>query len=489
MSAEKIEPDSSEYSQRLVHLDNLERAGINLFPAEPPRRTHSNAVLKESFKDLSGSIVSSVGRMISKRVHGGLTFAHIDDASAAIQTIWQRDVLGDRYPLIRDNFDIGDFVGVTGILKTTKTREVSVWAQDVTMLTKALRVIPHALEDPEIQQRQRYLHTLIDAEARNSFRVRSQLVQSMRDYFIQRMGCLEVETPILDLTYGGANAKPFVTHHNALGEDLYLRISNELYLKRMTVGGFYEGVFEFSRDFRNEGMDRTHNPEFTQVELYKPWWDYGNMMDTVEDLMSGIVRSVHHGTVAPFNEQEIDYSVPWRRLTVYDGIRQKLGIDPKNASMEELQGLGRSLGIKIKGISKGEVCLELFEALWEHELIQPTFVKDYPADTSALTKRHREDPDLTERFELFVGGMEVANCYTELNDPRDQRCRFEIERRRGEAGDAEAMPYDEDFIKAMEYGMPPQAGIGISIDRWTMLLTNTPHIRGVIYFPTLKRKV
>ncbi|MBU1000054.1 lysine--tRNA ligase [Patescibacteria group bacterium] len=479
------ETDSSEYSQRLVHVELLEQAGINSFPAEPPKRTHRNIALIEGFEDLSGSTVSAVGRMLSKRVHGGLTFAHIDDGSALIQVVLQRDVLKDFYPFVRNYFGVGDFIGATGILEATKAGEISVWAEEVSMLAKALRVAPHTIADPETQQRQRYLHTLVDAEARNRFKIRSQMVQEMRQHFLN-MGCLEMETPILDSTYGGANAKPFITHHNALNQAFYLRIANELALKRMTVGGYYEGVFEFSRDFRNEGMDRTHNPEFTQVELYKPWWDYRKMMDMTEELMGGIVEYVHHGIEAPFNEHIIDYSKPWRRLTVYDGIRQKLSVHPETASIEELQRAGRRLGLQIEGVTKGAVCLELFEQLWEKELIQPTFVMDFPADTSVLAKRHRDNPELVERFELFVGGMETANCYTELNDPRDQQARFELERQKNQAGDMEAMPYDEDFIRALEYGMPPQAGIGISIDRWTMLLTNASHIRQVIYFPTLR---
>ncbi|MDO8573662.1 MAG: lysine--tRNA ligase [Candidatus Daviesbacteria bacterium] len=481
------ELDHLEYSQRLVHINALEEAGINPFPAEPPKRSHKNAELIKNSENLSGSVVSVVGRMISKRIHGGLTFAHIEDESGAIQTVMQRNKLGDLYPIIRDNFGIGDFVGATGILRATQTGEISVWAEEMTMLAKALRVVPHRITDPEIQQRQRYLHTLSDVEARKNFRVRSQIVQSMREYFIGRLGCLEVETPILDSTYGGATAKPFITHHNALDQDFFLRIANELYLKRMTVGGYYEGVFEFSRDFRNEGMDKTHNPEFTQVELYKPWWDYYNMMDMTEELIGGVEEHMHGDVLSPFNGQMIDYSRPWRRLTIYDGIRQKLGIHPENTAVEELQKAGRELGLQIEGTTKGSVCVELFEQLWENELINPTFVMDFPTDTSALTKRHRLNPELTERFELFVGGMEIANCYTELNDPRDQRARFELEKQKRQAGDVEAMPYDEDFIRALEYGMPPQAGIGISIDRLTMLLTNINHIRQAIYFPTLRR--
>lgn len=478
---------SDYYLERIAHIAALEEAGINPYPAEAPKRTHRNVELVRDFATLAGSTVSTVGRMVSKRIHGGLTFAHIEDDSGQVQIAMQKNVLGPQYPLIRDYFGVGDFIGATGILRATKIGEISVWAEEVLMLAKALRVAPHKLLDPEVQQRQRYLHTLVDAETRNKFRIRSQIVQQMREYFIGRLGCLEVETPVLDSAYGGANAKPFVTRHNVLDQDFFLRISNELYLKRMTVGGFYEGVFEFSRDFRNEGMDRIHNPEFTQVELYKPWWDYYNMMDMTEELMGGVVQRIHKDNKALFNDRLIDYSKPWRRLTIYDGIRQKLGINPEDATTEELQKIGRGLGLQIEGTLKGVVCMEIFEQLWEGELIDPTFVMDFPADTSALTKCHRKDPALTERFELFVGGMEVANCYTELNDPRDQRARFELEIQKRQSGDSEAMPYDEDFIRALEYGMPPQAGIGISIDRWTMLLTDTDHIRQAIYFPTLRR--
>ena len=480
------EIDSSEYAQKLAHTEALEKAGINPYPPEPPKRTHKNIVLKTDFDNLRGDTVSAVGRLVSKRIHGKLTFAHIEDESDSIQIVMQQNVLGDLYPLIKDFFGVGDFIGATGILKPTNMGEISIWATEVQMLAKALRTAPLKITDPEIQQRQRYLHTLSDPEARKRFRVRSQIVQEMRDFFIDKLGCLEVETPILDSTYGGASAKPFVTHHNSLNQDFFLRIANELYLKRMTVGGYYEGVFEFSRDFRNEGMDRTHNPEFTQVELYKPWWDYYNMMDMTEELITKMVSDLHETTTVPFGDHLIDYSRPWRRLSIYDGIRQKLGINPEEATIEQLQNAGRSLDLQIEGILKGEVCLELFEELWEKDLINPTFVMDYPADTSALTKRHRINPELTERFELFVGGMEVSNCYTELNDPRDQRVRFELEVEKAKQENSDAMPFDEDFIRSLEYGMPPQAGIGISIDRWVMLLTNTDHIRQAIYYPTLR---
>lgn len=485
MTQEFSPPDDSE---RYRHLEALECAGINPFPAEPPKRSHKNAELTANFEGLSGSVVSVVGRMISKRIHGGLTFAHIEDESGAIQTVMQRNILGDLYPFVKDYFGIGDFIGATGILRPTKTGEISVWANEAVMLAKALRVAPHSLLDPEVQQRQRYLDTLVNREARERFRTRSRIVQEMRDYFIKDLGCLEVETPVLDSTYGGASAKPFTTHHNALDRDFFLRISNELYLKRMTVGGYYEGVFEFSRDFRNEGIDRTHNPEFTQVELYKPWWDYNNMMNMTESLMSNIALGIHGSLKAPFGDHMIDYSTPWKRLTIYDGIRERAGVDPETATLEQLQNIATGLGLDTEGVLRGKLCVGIFEELWEKDLIQPTFVKDFPADTSALTKRHRSSPSLAERFELYVGGMEVANCYTELNDPRDQRARFKLEMQKRQAGETEAMLTDDDFITALEYGMPPQSGIGISIDRWTMLLTNAAHIRQAIYFPTLRAK-
>lgn len=482
------EIETTDYLHRLAQAQALEQAGINPYPAEPPRITHLTAELIADYEILRGSLVSIAGRMFPKRVHGGVSFAHIDDGRGIVQAVFTKNRLQDGYNLVRNNFEEGDFIGVSGILERTQAGEISVWADKATMLSKALRFPPIEVTSAETQQRQRYLHTLVDADTRQRFRIRSQIVQSIREYFIGRMGCLEVETPILDSTYGGAEARPFTTHHRALDTDFYLRIANELYLKRYTVGGYYEGVFEFSRDFRNEGMDRTHNPEFTQVELYKPFWDYNNMMDMAEDLMVGIVEKIKGTTKLPFGDQAVDYSKPWRRLTIYDGLRQKLGIEPTTISDSELTRLTRDYGVE-DAQTRGDMMLKLFETLWEKELIQPTFVMDYPTDTSALTKRHRSDPNLTERFELFVAGMETMNCYTELNDPRDQRRRFETEKAKKDAGDQETMPFDEDFILAQEYGMPQQAGIGISIDRWTMLITNTTHIRQAIYFPTLRPKL
>lgn len=478
--------ETADYLRRLTQAENLERAGINPFPPAAPRVTHLSDQLVQNFNSLKGTEVAIAGRMLPKRVHGGVTFAHVEDAKGKIQAVLEERKLGDRYQLVVDNFDEGDFIGVAGVLDKTRRGELSVYASRVDMLAKALRLPPDQVLDTEVQQRQRYIHTLVDGQTRAKFRVRWGMVQFMRDYFNNQLGCLEVETPVLDFTYGGASAKPFTTHHNALGSDFFLRISNELYLKRLTVGGFYEGVYEFSRNFRNEGMDRTHNPEFTLLELYKPNWDYYNMMDMAEDLVSSMVAKIHGTSKIPFGPHLIEYAKPWRRLSIYDGLRQKLNIEPTTISDTALQEIAHGMGVDCN--TRGEILLKLFEEVWEKELIQPTFVMDYPAETSSLTKRHRDDPSLTERFELFVGGMETMNCYSELNDPRDQRARFELERRKRNLGDKEAMPFDEDFILAQEYGMPLQAGIGISVDRWAMLMTNTDHIRQVIYYPTLRPK-
>ncbi|MDP3724341.1 MAG: lysine--tRNA ligase [bacterium] len=476
-----------DYQARLARAVLLEQAGINPYPAEAPTITHLTSQLLKEFVSLEGQTVSIAGRMVSKRVHGGITFGHVEDQSGQIQSVFAQSRLGkDHYTLIRDAFDPGDFVGVTGVLGKTNTGEVSVFAKETHMLTKALRQPPEQVQDAEVQQRQRYLHTLVERKARERFVVRSQIVQYMREYFLNTLGCLEVETPILDSTYGGALARPFVTHHQALGTDFFLRIANELYLKRMTVGGYYGGVFEFARDFRNEGMDRTHNPEFTQLELYKPFWDYKRMMEMAENLMSSIVGRIHGTMKIQYGSHTIDFTPPWRRLSIYDGIREKLDIEPTTISEETLRRFAHEYDVEFT--NRGETLLKLFEKLWEEELIQPTFICDYPAETSSLAKRHRDDPTLTERFELFVGGMETMNAYSELNDPRDQRQRFEHEQQKRLAGDRETMEFDEDFILSQEYGMPLQAGIGIGIDRWVMLLTNTTHIRQVIYFPTLRPK-
>ncbi len=503
-----MEAPKSNYEIRLAHLQALERAGIEGYPAIPFKATINAERLNAPDSGLpDGTFVSIAGRLDTIRRFKQLTFANIQDSTGIAQIAINKDEAPNSdFELMHQNLDTGDFIGVFGHTGKTKVGTPTVWTSHIMMLTKALRETPFKISDPEVAQRQRYLELLTDPAAVARFRTRSGIVQHIRNTFIG-IGALEVETPVLDTTYGGASAKPFTTYHEALGEELYLRIAPELYLKRLT-SSFQEGVFEFSRNFRNEGMDRTHNPEFTTVELYKPYWDYNDMMDMTEEMVKEMAQKLTGSSTISFQGKEIDLAKKWQRLSIYDGLNQKFGIDPQTASDDEIRRLAqRHLGWKPLtampdyedmlarckgeiglGSPRGQVLLELFEAAWEKDLVQPTFVKDYPAETSALTKRHRKNPSLTERFELYIGGLELGNCYTELNDPRDQRERFLSEMAKKAAGDTETMPMDEDFILFQEYGMPQQAGIGLSIDRLTMLLTDTPHIRQAILFPTLKRK-
>jgi len=485
--------ETDDYATRLAHAKALEKAGIDPYPAASYPVSHTFAQLHESYDDLRGSKVTVAGRLVSKRVHGGIMFGHVSDHTRGMQTVVEKKEVPEQFPLIVANYDRGDWVGIQGILDQTKRGDISVMARNVTMLAKSLRPSPLELTDPEIKQRQRYLDLIVNPEARERMMVRSQIAQHIRETFLN-LGCVEVETPVLDTTYGGAQAKPFVTHHNALNTDVFLRISNELYLKRLTLG-FPQGVFEVSRDFRNEGMDRTHNPEFTQVEMYKPFWDYKDMMNMTEQMFESMALKIKGTTVIPYPIEgkdgkeelvEIDYKAPWKRVTVYDGLRDKLGINPTQISDDELRSVAHSHGVD--AYTRDDMLLKLFEEVYDADLVQPTFVYDYPADTSALTKKHRTEPGLVERFEFYAGNHELGNCYTELNDPREQRKRFELEQqKRTEGKDDEAMQTDEDFILAQEYGMPLQAGIGISYDRPTMLFTGAKHIREVIAFPTLRR--
>lgn len=470
------------YEARLIHALALERKGINIFPPDPSPVTHLSTALVERFSELEGQEVGIAGRIDSERAHGKISFYDVTDADGKIQVVVSEKNLGaEEYGIVSENIDPGDFIFAKGKLGKTRSGEVSVIAEQVRMLAKSLRPLPDSVS-METAQRQRYLDLLLNPETRRRFVARSMIVQGMRERFL-KLGCMEVETAVLSNQYGGAEARPFVTHHNAIGEEVYMRISNELELKRLTAA-FQGGVFEFSRDFRNEGMDATHNPEFTQVELYKPYTDYRWMMGMSENLMAKICRDLHGSMQISYGDLKIDLTPPWRRLTIYDGLRESLRIEPKTIGMDELQKLAKAHNIE--GHTKGEILLKLFDAVVGPTLVQPTFVMDYPSETSALTKKHRDDPEVTERFECVVGGMEVMNCYTELNDPRDQRARFEAEKEKRARGDKEAMQFDEDFLLFQEYGMPQQGGIGISIDRWTMLLTNTQRIRDVILFPLLK---
>ena len=471
--------------ERLKQAQLLENIGIDPYPGEIPTRTHFNAEIVQNYSEHDDRSVSVVGRMTGVRTHGKRVFFDLEDESGKIQaTITTNGVGNDMFAVFESGFGVSDFVGVSGRVFKTRMGEVTIDVEEFNMLAKALLPPPAkwgGITDTETRSRQRYLDLMMNKEVRERFKFRSKMVQFMRQRFLD-LDCWEVETPVLDTTYGGASAKPFVTHHNALGIDLYLRISNELYLKRMLTGGF-EGVFEFSRDFRNEGMDSTHNPEFTQVELYKAYTDYKWMMDMSETLMSDIVQKLLGATKVEFGGMQIDLSTPWRRLSIYDGLREYLGIDPETISDKELFELAKKE--EIEETDRGYILVELFGKYVEPRLINPTFVIDYPESTSPLTKKHRTKKGLVERFECVVVGMEVMNCYTELNDPRKQRENFEAELKRRMEGDEEAMQTDDDFIIAMEYGMPPMGGIGISIDRWAMILTNAEHIREVITVPTM----
>ena len=535
--------------ERLSQLRYLENKGVNPYPPEPPNRTNTNREITTRYKELEGTEVDVLGRIVSTRPHGKVLFATIRDDSGDVQIFLNINDNPEELADFKAAYRPGDIIAVGGKVIKTRNGEPTVKLQKLTMLAKAIlpplfaseytESIPvgtetkeqiaendrlnedkrfvadyekkknhskdnmaryekaianieaakekptmtDVLSDPEDRSRQRYLDMIAHREIRERFRFRSQMVQFMRERFMD-LDCWEVETPIMDNQYGGANARPFITHHNALNTDLFLRISDELYLKKLMVGGMSEGVFEFSRDFRNEGMDYKHNPEFTQVELYKAYTDYLYMMKMSENLIADMAQKFLGSTSVNYQGQDIDLSVPWRRLSIYDGIKEQMGIDFEKLTPKEIQELAKREGIE--ETDPGYIALKLFDLHVEHTLVNPTFVIDYPASTSPLTKTHRSKPGLVERFECVVAGMEVMNCYTELNDPRLQRANFEGEEGRKDAGDQEAMPTDDDFVKAMEYGMPPMGGIGISIDRWCMLLTDANHIREVIAFPVLK---
>lgn len=472
-------------ADREKQLAFLEERGIDPYPGIPPHRDYTNQQLTEGYESLSGLTLAAVGRIKAIREHGGRIFFDIHDEFGKVQATITKDSIGeDSFEIFKRGFAVGDFIGVQGELFKTKSGEVTLGASQVTMLTKALLPPPEKLTDVETRSRQRYLDLMVNPEVRERVKLRSQLVEFMRQRFFQ-IGGLEVQTPILDTTYGGASAKPFITHHNALDTKFYMRISDELYLKRLLVGG-YETVFEFSTDFRNEGMDATHHPEFTQVELYKAYTDYEWMMNMSENLIQDAAKELLGRTTLEYGDKKVDLKAPWRRLSIYDGVKQALKIDPEKISDSDLIKLGKKHGISEN--DRGYILVELFDKFVTPKLINPTFVIDYPESTSPLTKKHRTKPGLVERFECVVAGMEVMNCYTELNDPRKQRANFEAELRRRALGDTEAMLEDEDFIIAMEHGMPQMGGIGISIDRWAMVLANVQHIREVILFPHLKPK-
>lgn len=494
-------PELSELEiQRRETLDKLRAMGINPYPAALYPVSDFAADLKVNFEE--GKQVCLAGRMMSQRVMGKASFSELQDSSGRIQVYFNRDELcpGEDKTLYNDVFkrllDLGDFIGVKGEVFRTQVGEISVNVKEFTLLSKALKPLPlpktdadgnvhDAFTDPEMRYRQRYTDLVVNTQVKEVFVKRTKLFTAMRQYF-NDAGYLEVETPILQSIPGGAAARPFVTHHNALDIPLYLRIANELYLKRLIVGGF-DGVYEFSKNFRNEGMDRTHNPEFTAMEIYVAYKDYNWMMEFTENLLEHCALAVNGTTQAQFVDKAIDFKAPYPRVTMRQSILDFTGFDIKGKSEEELHAACRDMGIPTNpSMGIGKLIDEIFGAKCEGNYIQPTFIIDYPKEMSPLCKEHRDDPSLTERFELMICGKEVANAYSELNDPIDQRERFEEQVKLSEKGDDEAMYIDQDFLRALEYGMPPTSGLGIGMDRLIMFLTNNPSIQEVLFFPQMK---
>ncbi len=486
--------ENDQRAQRIEKLDLLRGRGMDPYPARA-HYTHTAAQALAAFDKLPESeelSVSVVGRMISLRGMGKSSFAHLADGTGRIQIYLRRDVLGDEaYELFNETVDIGDFLGVTGRLFRTRTGEVTVEAHSYQFLAKALRLLPekwHGLRDTETRYRQRYLDLLANPEVRNVFVTRTRMISAIR-CFLDERGFLEVETPVLQPIYGGAAARPFTTHHNALDQTLYLRIADELYLKRLIVGGI-DRVYEIGHNFRNEGLSTRHNPEFTMCELYQAYADYQDMMELVEAMYNEVAQRVLGSTILTFQDNEIDLARPWRRVSMRDAILKATQIDIEEyADLQSLQRAIRAQGLTVTPQPTwGKLIDELFGTYVQPDLVQPAFVTDYPIDISPLAKRKLDSPHLVERFEFFIGGLECGNAFTELNDPLDQRERFAAQRRASQEGDEEAHPMDEDFLVAVEHGMPPTGGLGIGIDRMVMLYTGQSSIREVILFPQLRSK-
>ena len=487
---------------RRKSLEELRNMGINPYPADMYNVTHLSNQIIEGFKDGEDfGKVSIAGRIMGRRIMGKASFVEFQDSEGRIQVYITRDDIcpGEDKELYNTVFkrllDIGDFVGFEGYVFRTQMGEITVHAEKMTILSKSLKPLPivkekegqvfDAFTDPEMRYRQRYVDLVVNPKVKDTFVKRTRIINSIRDLFNSR-GYLEVETPVLQPIPGGASARPFVTHHNALNIPLYMRIANELYLKRLIVGGF-DGVYEFSRNFRNEGMDRTHNPEFTAMEIYVAYKDYNWMMELTEELVEKVALDLYGTTQLQMGDKIIDFKRPYKRVTMIDAIKEHTGIDINGMDETSLRAVCKQLGIEVdETMGKGKIIDEIFGEKCEGNYIQPTFIIDYPVEMSPLCKKHRSNPELTERFELMVNGKELANAYSELNDPIDQRERFEEQLRLSEKGDDEAMFIDQDFLRALEYGMPPTSGMGIGIDRLVMLMTNQQAIQEVLFFPQMK---
>jgi lysyl-tRNA synthetase class 2 len=499
--------DQREYQQELnalmvrrrEELDQLRKLGIEPYPYEYVRDAFSSEII-ESFKDGDPQrVVSVAGRIMSLRKMGKASFCHIQDSRGKVQVYLRKDDLGDTYDAFR-LLDIGDIIGIKGFVFRTKMGEVSVHAQELKLLAKSLRPLPIVKEktdeagnkivfdpfaDKELRYRQRYVDLIVNPTVREVLTKRTLILRAMRK-FLDDKNYLEVETPVLQPLYGGASARPFITHHNTLDMQLYLRIADELYLKRLIVGG-YDGVYEIAKDFRNEGMDRTHNPEFTMLELYVAYHDYRWMMELVEEMIHSVAVALNGSAKVRLGNHEIDFTPPWKRITMFDAIQEYTGRKLRTKNESELRVIAKELHVDAEpSAGAGKIIDEIFSVKVQPYLVQPTFIMDYPVEMSPLAKKHRTEEGLVERFEGIVNGQEICNAFSELNDPLDQRARFEDQARLKERGDEEAQTLDEDFLRALEYGMPPTAGLGIGIDRLTMLLTGQDSIRDVIFFPQMK---
>ena len=498
--------DLNEQEQiRRDSLAKLRELGIEPYPAALYPVNTSAREIKDGYKAEEGNFQDVViaGRIMSRRIMGAASFGEIQDETGRIQIYVNRDEIcpGEDKTMYntvwKKLLDIGDIIGIKGFAFITKTGQLSIHAKELTLLSKSLRVLPivkeadgkvfDAFSDPELKYRQRYVDLIVNPSVRDTFIKRSQIIATMREYF-NEAGCLEVETPILQSIPGGATARPFITHHNALDIPLYLRIANELYLKRLIVGG-YHGVYEFAKDFRNEGMDKTHNPEFTCVEIYVAYKDYIWMMEFVEKMLERIAVKLHGTSVVTIGDKQVDFKPPYRRLPMLQAIKEYAGVDIAGMDEDQLRQVCKDLHVETDpSFGKGKLIDAIFGEYCEDKLVQPTFITDYPVEMSPLTKRHRSNPELTERFELFVCGKELANAYSELNDPIDQYERFQDQLRLKDKGDDEAMFIDMDFVRALEYGMPPTSGMGMGIDRLTMFMTNSPTIQDVLFFPQMRPK-
>ena len=485
--------DTKDLNEMLLNrrekLNTLIEDGKNPFLVEKFETTHYSDEIQERFEDLEEKEVIVAGRIMTRRGHGKVSFMDLQDTKGRVQIFARLDNLGEEAYKDLELFDLGDIIGVKGEVFKTKMGEISIRASEITLMSKSLQILPekfHGLKDQDLRYRQRYVDLIVNPEVKETFILRSKMLKAVREYLDER-GFLEVETPILSTVAGGANARPFTTHHNSLDLDMYMRIANELYLKRLIVGGF-DKVYEMGRMFRNEGMSPKHNPEFTNIELYQAYADYEDMMTLTEELIAYVAEQTLGTTKINYQGVDLDLTPPWKRIDMADAVKKYVGVDFSEIDTdEEARKIAKAKGLEVKdSMTRGHIIAELFEEFCEIHLVEPTFVTGYPVEVSPLAKRNPEDTRKTNRFEAFINTWEIANAFSELNDPIDQRKRFEDQVKQKESGDNEAHPMDDDFINAIEVGLPPTGGLGIGIDRMIIILTNQPSIRDVLLFPTMK---